>query len=145
MSAMIDISSVRVLLRRHARTFLTTFACILVAVACSLSLVYSAFQSIVLDSVARQYSDFVGQLDSLSDILSTTIRNYGMQVFYAPSVLALREDAALDKMGQVYALRELGSYISSNDFVDSIQVYNRSSGYIYSTDSNVISLSLIHI
>lgn len=139
MSAMIDISSVRVLLRRHARTFLTTFACILVAVACSLSLVYSAFQSIVLDSVARQYSDFVGQLDSLSDILSTTIRNYGMQVFYAPSVLALREDAALDKMGQVYALRELGSYISSNDFVDSIQVYNRSSGYIYSTDSNVIS------
>jgi AraC-like DNA-binding protein len=137
--AMIDIASVRVLLRRHARTFLTTFACILIAVACSLSLVYSAFQSIVLDSVARQYSDFVGQLDALSDILSTTIRNYGMQVFYAPSVLALREDAALDKMGQVYALRELGSYISSNDFVDSIQVYNRSSGYIYSTDSNVIS------
>ena len=139
MPAMIDIASAHTLLRRHARTFLTTFACILVAVACSLSLVYSAFQSIVLDSVARQYSDFVGQLDALSDILSTTIRNYGMQVFYAPSVLALREDAALDKMGQVYALRELGSYISSNDFVDSIQVYNRSSGYIYSTDSNVIS------
>lgn len=136
---MIDIASTRALLCRHARTFLTTFACILTAVACSLGLVYSSFQSIVLDSVARQYSDFVGQLDSLSDILSATVRNYGMQVFYAPSVLALREDAELDKMGQVYALRELGSYISSNDFVDSIQVYNRSSGYIYSTDSNVIS------
>ena len=42
-------------------------------------------------------------------------------------------------MGQVYALRELDSYVSSNDFVDSIQVYNRDTGSIYSTDSNVIS------
>lgn len=139
MHAMIDIAYTRDLLRRHAKTFLTTFACILTAVACILGLVYTSFQSIVLDSVARQYSDFAGQLDSLSDILSTTIQNYGMQIFYAPSVLALREDAALSQLDQVYALRELSSYISSNDFVDSIQIYNRKSGYIYSTDSNVIS------
>ena len=127
------------LLRRHAKTFLTAFACILIAVACILGLVYSAFQSVVLDSVALQHRDFVGQLDSISGILSATVRNYGMQVFYAPSVLTLRGDKTLDKMGQVYALRELDSYVSSNDFVDSIQVYNRDTGSIYSTDSNVIS------
>lgn len=84
MHTMIDIAYTRDLLRRHAKTFLTTFACILTAVACILGLVYTSFQSIVLDSVARQYSDFAGQLDSLSDILSTTIQNYGMQIFYAP-------------------------------------------------------------
>lgn len=135
----INMSPIYNLLRRHAKTFLTAFACILIAVACILGLVYSAFQSVVLDSVALQHRDFVGQLDSISGILSATVRNYGMQVFYAPSVLTLRGDKTLDKMGQVYALRELDSYVSSNDFVDSIQVYNRDTGFIYSTDSNVIS------
>lgn len=136
----INMSPVYNLLRHHAKTFLTAFACILIAVACILGLVYSAFQSVVLDSsVALQHRDFVGQLDSISGILSATVRNYGMQVFYAPSVLTLRGDKTLDKMGQVYALRELDSYVSSNDFVDSIQVYNRDTGSIYSTDSNVIS------
>lgn len=135
----INMSPIYNLLRRHAKTFLTAFACILIAVACILGLVYSAFQSVVLDSVALQHRDFVGQLDSISGILSATVRNYGMQVFYAPSVLTLRGDKTLDKMGQVYALRELDSYVSSNDFVDSIQVYNRDTGSIYSTDSNVIS------
>ncbi|MFR7894459.1 MAG: hypothetical protein ACLU38_10715 [Dysosmobacter sp.] len=91
----------------------------------------------MLDSAALQHRDFVGQLDSISGILSATVRNYGMQVFYAPSVLTLRGDKTLDKMGQVYALRELDSYVSRNDFVDSIQVYNRDTGSIYSTDSNV--------
>lgn len=135
----IKMSPIYNLLRHHAKTFLTAFACILIAVACILGLVYSAFQSVVLDSVALQHRDFVGQLDSISGILSATVRNYGMQVFYAPSVLTLRGDKTLDKMGQVYALRELDSYVSSNDFVDSIQVYNRDTGSIYSTDSNVIS------
>lgn len=136
------ISRLRSVLRRYARAFLTTFGLIMVALAASLSLVYASFQSIVLDSVAKQHSEFVGQLNSLSDMLSATIQNYGMQVFYAPTVLELREGTGLDKLSQVYALRELGSYISSNDHVDSIQVYDRDSGYIYSTDSNVSSDSL---
>lgn len=136
---LMDLSAARGLLRRHAKTFLTTFACILVAVAVILGLVYTSFQSIVLDSVARQHRDFAGQLDAFSGILSTAVQNYGMQIFYAPSALQLREGTATSKMEQVYAMRELGSYVSSNDFVDSIQIYNRESGYVYSTDSNVIS------
>ena len=43
----INMSPIYNLLRRHAKTFLTAFACILIAVACILGLVYSAFQSVV--------------------------------------------------------------------------------------------------
>lgn len=134
-----DMTRFRTLLQRHARVFLTSCAGILALVAVILGIVYTSFKSIALDSVAWQYSDFAGQLDSLSELISASVRNYGMQVFYDPSVQALREGQDLSKLDQVYYLRSLGSYISSNDFVDSIQVYNRSTGYIYSTDSNVVS------
>ena len=59
MRTTINMSPIYNLLRRHAKTFLTAFACILIAVACILGLVYSAFQSVVLDSVALQHRDFV--------------------------------------------------------------------------------------
>lgn len=134
-----DIARFRALLQRHARFFLMSCASILALVAIILGIVYTSFKSIALDSVAWQYSDFAGQLDSLSDLISASVRNYGMQVFYDPLVQTLREGKNFSKLDQVYYLRNLGSYISSNDFVDSIQVYNRSTGYIYSTDSNVVS------
>ena len=102
-------------------------------------IVYQAFQGIALHSLTRMESEFVAQTDALSGLMDTMVRNYGLQVFYTPAVSQLREERNLSDWDRIYNLRELNTYVSSSDFVDSINVYNHATGSIYSTDPNLLS------
>ncbi len=105
-------------------------------------IVYQAFQGIALHSLTRMESEFVAQTDALSGLMDTMVRNYGLQAFYTPAVSQLREDPKLSDWDRIYNLRELNTYVSSSDFVDSINVYNHKTGSIYSTDPNLLSSSI---
>lgn len=101
--------------------------------------IYQAFQGIALHSLTQMESEFVAQTDALSSLMDTMVRNYGLQVFYTPAVSQLREGRNLTEWNQMFNLRELNTYVGSSDFVDSINVYNQETGYIYSTDPKLLS------
>ncbi|MEG1632872.1 MAG: helix-turn-helix domain-containing protein [Oscillospiraceae bacterium] len=129
----------RSLLRRRAPTVLCAVAGILLMLALILGAVYLSFQSMALRSISLRDDEFSAQTDALANLMEDMIRNYGMQAFYAPEISELRENADISDMERVRDLRELGTYVSSSDFVDSITVYNRVRNTIYSTDADVLS------
>jgi|GEM_PF-534407 len=102
-------------------------------------IIYQAFQGIALHSLTQMESEFVAQTDALSSLMDTMVRNYGLQVFYTPAVSQLREGRNLSEWDRIYNLRELNTYVGSSDFVDSINVYNQKTGFITSTDPNLLS------
>ncbi|MEG1801012.1 MAG: hypothetical protein RR273_03455, partial [Oscillospiraceae bacterium] len=129
----------RASLRRRAPVILGATAAALFVLALILGSVYLAFQDIALRSISLRDNEFYAQTDSLSGLMEDIVRNYGMQTFYASGVTELRENSDITALERVRALRELGTYVSSSDFVDSIMVYNRASSTIYSTDSDMLS------
>ncbi|MEG2678428.1 MAG: cache domain-containing protein, partial [Oscillospiraceae bacterium] len=129
----------RALIRRRAPTVLCAAACVLLALVLVLGGLYFAFQDIALRSISLRDNEFSSQTDALSGLMEEMIRNYGMQAFYAPEVTELRESGSITALERVRDLRELGTYVSSSDFVESITVYNQASNTIYSTDSDVLS------
>lgn len=131
--------SFRTLLRRRAPTILCAVGGVLLVLALILGTVYRAFEDIALRSISLRDVEFSAQTDALSDLMEGMIRNYGMQTFYAPEVLELLEEENLTAAQQARDLRELGTYVSSSDFVDSITIYNRQENMIYATDSDVLS------
>ncbi|MEG1988184.1 MAG: AraC family transcriptional regulator [Oscillibacter sp.] len=132
-------TSLRALLRRRAPAALCATAGVVLVLALVLGAVYLAFQDIALRSISLRDSEFSAQTDALSGLMQDMIRNYAMQAFYAPEVAELRENGHVTDMARVRDLRELGTYVSSSDFVDSIMVYNRANNTVYSTDSDVLS------
>lgn len=114
----------------------------LLALGFVLWMVYHAFQAIALHSLTRMESEFVAQTDALSSLMDTMVRNYGLQIFNSPAVSQLREDAQLSDWDKVYCLRELNTYVSNSDIVDSINVYNAATGFVYSTDPSLLSAPL---
>ncbi|MEG0764453.1 MAG: helix-turn-helix domain-containing protein [Pseudoflavonifractor sp.] len=132
-------AGLRALLRRRAPAVFCATAGVLLALALILGAVYLAFQDIALRSISLRDNEFSAQTEALSGLLGDIIRNYGMQTFYAPEVTELRESDEISALERVQDLRELGTYVSSSDFVDSITVYHRGSNIIYSTDSDVLS------
>ncbi|MEG1783067.1 MAG: hypothetical protein RR253_07450, partial [Oscillospiraceae bacterium] len=126
-------------LRRRAPVVLCAATGVLLLLSLLLGSVYLAFEDIALRSIYLRDNEFSAQTDALSHIMEDLIRNYGMQAFYASEVTELREDENIDDLQRVRDLRELGTYVSSSDFVDSILVYNRASDTIYTTDSDTLS------
>ncbi len=114
----------------------------LTALSLVLWIVYQAFQAIALHSLARMESEFVAQTDALFSLMDTMVRNYGLQIFNSPAVSQLREDNQVSDWDKVYCLRELNTYVSNSDIIDSINVYNAATGFIYSTDSDLLSAPL---
>ncbi|MEG2929522.1 MAG: helix-turn-helix domain-containing protein [Oscillospiraceae bacterium] len=131
-------AKLRGFLRRRAPVMLCACAVALFALALILGGVYLAFQDIALRSISLRDKEFSAQTDSMSGLMEDIVRNYGMQTFYASGVTELRENESITELERVRALRELGTYVSSSDFVDSIAVYNRASNTIYSTDSDML-------
>lgn len=142
MKLSVDTARLSEFLRRRARMIFCSVACVLAVVGLVLGMVYHAFKKIDLDLLVREYQEFAAQTDSLSNMMENMVRNYGMEIFYSPSVTSLRESGSLSSLEQVFYLRELNAYVSSSDFVDSIQIYNRAGDYVYSSDSNVLSAPL---
>lgn len=126
-------------LKQYGLLCLSCCAGFLVLLTCLLGGVYQAFQSITLRTLAQLNREFSVQTDTISELVQTTVRSYGMQVFYTPAVSRLRESHSLTNSERVYGLREFNTYVSSSEFVDSISVYNQNTRYVYTTDSSILS------
>lgn len=129
----------RARLTQYGMLCLCCCAGFLVLLTCLLSGIYQAFSGITLRSLAQLNSEFSVQMDTFSELVQTTVRSYGLQVFYTPAVTRLRENYGLSNLERVYGLRELNTYVSSSEFVDSISIYNQNTQYVYTTDSNILS------
>ncbi len=100
---------------------------------------YHVFQSISLQAVAQLNKDFSIQVDAISNSLQATLCSFSMQVFYSSAATKLRQNRLLTQNDRVFALRELGSYMSSCVFADCITVYDQKNQYIYTTSSKNVS------
>lgn len=100
---------------------------------------YHVFQSISLQAVAQLNKDFSIQVDAISNFLQATLCSFSMQVFYSSAATKLRQNRLLTQNDRVFALRELGSYMSSCVFADCITVYDQKNQYIYTTSSKNVS------
>lgn len=126
-------------LKQYGMPCLCGCAGFLVLLSIMVGVVYRAFQEITLQSLAQLNSEFSVQTDTLSSLVQTTVRSYGLQVFYTPAVTRLRQGYGLSNVERVYGLRELNTYVSSSEFVDSISVYNQNTHMVYTTDTNFLS------
>lgn len=111
----------------------------LLVLSAVISIVYLSFQKIALNSIAIQDAEFARQTDALGDLTDSMIQQYGMQIFYDPSVAKLLDDTDISDLERVYDLRTLNAFVSSQNFLSSLFVFNRYSNYIYSTDYRMTS------
>ena len=126
-------------LRRHAKLLFSVFAAALILMALVIGIVFSSFQKIALNSLAKQDSEFAAQIDTLGQFIENMIQQYGLQIFYNPMVAGLLGEDDVSEMERVYDMRTLNAYDRSRSFIDSVMVYNKYNDYIYSTDSHLLS------
>lgn len=94
---------------------------------------HHVFERAILQEISAMTVASSKQLDNLTLNLQRLLYNYGMQVFYSPSVKKLREYTNVTNHDRVIGLRELGTFATTSGFTDSIHVYNGRLGYIYTT------------
>ena len=86
-----------------------------------------------LSEVSR---DFVDWVNTVSDAAGENIRTSAMQMFYTSSVRTLRTDRNLSVSSRTVGLRDLGTFVSSSDFLDSVMVYNGAMNMIFTSEGN---------
>ncbi len=125
--------------RQNSKVLFSLFGCVLLVLSIVISIVYLSFQRIALNSLAIQDAEFARQTDALGELTDSMVQQYGMQIFYDPSVARLLDDTDISELERVYDLRTLNAFVSSQNFLSSVLVFNRYSNYIYSTDYRMIS------
>lgn len=126
-------------LKQNSKVLFPLFAVVLLVLSIVIGIVYLSFQKIALNSLALQDAEFARQTDALGDFTDSMIQQYGMQIFYDPSVAKLLDDTDISDLERVYDLRTLNAFVSSRNFLSSVFVFNRYSDYIYSTDYRMLS------
>ena len=126
-------------LKQNSKVLFPLFAVALLVLSIVIGIVYLSFQKIALNSLALQDAEFARQTDALGEFTDSMIQQYGMQIFYDPSVAKLLDDTDISDLERVYDLRTLNAFVSSRNFLSSVFVFNRYSDYIYSTDYRMLS------
>ncbi len=125
--------------KQNSKVLFLLFGVALLVLSVVIGIVYLSFQKIALNSLALQDSEFARQTDALGAFTDSMIQQYGMQIFYDPSVARLLDETDISELERVYDLRTLNAFVSSRNFLSSVFVFNRYSDYIYSTDYRMLS------
>ncbi len=99
-------------------------------------LLYNVFQWSALQTITSYNNDFVESVNTLSASLLNNIKNSAMQMFYTSSIKTLRTSQSLSNSQRILAIRDLGNFVSSSDFLDSVMIYNSSLDMIYTSEGN---------
>lgn len=97
-------------------------------------LLYNLFQWAALQTLTSYNNDFVESVNTLSDSLLNNIKNSAMQMFYTSSIKTLRTSHTLTNSQQVLAVRDMGNFVSSSDFLESVMVYNGNLDMVFTSD-----------
>ncbi len=118
-------------------------ACIGFALVLAAGLIFAAllqvFENITLMSITRLNSQFSAQVDSVSAFLQFSIKSFGMPLFYSPAVTKLRENESLTNYERILGVRELGVFVSTSEFADSVYIFSGKQGMAHTTDSSQTS------
>lgn len=119
---------------RTSLFFLSTILACFVLIVMLLTVLYSQFQIILLDSLKNLNNSFAEQVNSTSQLAEETLRNFTNQIFYSQDVEKLRSYAILSSSQVIDGIRELNSYTATNPMIKSVYVLNGKQNYIYSTE-----------
>lgn len=109
------------------------FALLLLATILLSVFLYSNIESITLNSLSSLNKELSMQANNFTSQLHQLVQSYGMQAFYTPSIMQLRESKKLTNFEIIQGLRSLKSFVNSSNFVHSIYIYNSQADYIFST------------
>ena len=127
---------------KTARSLLTRLTAGLMVAALLLTvflLLFSAFERIGLQAIVNTQTDFVRHTSSISDAMQSLVQSLGAQIYYISSTTRLRTASQMSTFDRIYALRELGQYVSASQMLQSIYVFNEAQGHVYSTDESFYS------
>ena len=97
-------------------------------------LLYISLQTAITRTINRNNDDFTLQVEHASDIINQQIVISITQFFYTSSIRQLRTmtsyNPPLSAIGQV----DLENFVGSNDFIDSVMIYNQNLGIIFTSN-----------
>jgi len=102
---------------------------------------FQVFESSTIQSLSQMHNDFVEQVDTISGALLDIINNTAMQMFYSSAVKTLRTGTAITNAERTAGLRDLGSMVSSSEFLSSAMIYNSRLDYIFTSEGNYASVA----
>lgn len=100
----------------------------------SFLLLYTQFQTATLRSIAQVNQGFVDRVEVVNAATLSSIKTSAMQMFYTSSIHTLRTTNELSNSSKITGLRDLGNFVSSSDFLDSVLVYNGNLDLIFSSE-----------
>lgn len=106
---------------------------------------FRIFEGITYDSISDLNRDFAIQMDSLTEMINSSIINYGMQLFYSDTVKTLMGPTSFSNTERVYMTRSLNTSLSSTDFAEAVLVHNGYTGQVYSTDPSFPNQTMDHL
>ncbi len=108
--------------KQNSKVLFLLFGVALLVLSVVIGIVYLSFQKIALNSIALQDAEFARQTDALGAFTDSMIQQYGMQIFYDPSVARLLDNTDISDLERVYDLRTLNAFVSSRNFLSSVFV-----------------------
>ena len=126
---------------KHNRTyyFLTIGFAFVLALYIVTFFLFRGFERTVYKSLADMNYDFSTQMDAVSEIMSTSMTDYAMQLFYSPPVQTLRSKNPITQSIGMQRLVDLKNIINNSDFLESVVVHNGYTDTVYSAgDTNSI-------
>lgn len=97
---------------------------------------YAQFRLATVQALSEVSRDFMDWANTVSDAAGENIRTSAMQMFYTSSIRTLRTDRELSAAGRTVGLRDLGTFVGSSDFLDSVMVYNSAIDTIFTSEGN---------
>ncbi len=126
--------------RLHSRLVRSGIAILLLlAFLAVFLLLFFQFRSATFQSITAANDSFGDYVDSVLELTNASIRTSAMQMFYTSSVRTLRTGGNLTWKERTMGQRDLGYFVSSSAFVDSVMVYNRRLDTVFTSEDNYAS------
>lgn len=97
------------------------------------------FRAAALQSIMAANESFGNYVDSVVTLSNTNIRTSAMQMFYTSSVRTLRASGELTGPERVIGHRDLGNFVSSSHFLETVMIYNGNMDMVFTSESGYSS------
>ena len=127
-------------IRLHSRLFHAGISILLLLSFLAVFLfLFFQFRTATFQSITAANDSFGNYVDSVLELTNANIRTSAMQMFYTSSIRNLRTSGSLTWKERTIGQRDLGSFVSSSAFVDSVMVYNQRLNMVFTSEDNYAS------
>ncbi|MEG0688249.1 MAG: AraC family transcriptional regulator [Hungatella sp.] len=132
-----QIDQIREKLYRNKRNFHRLLIIFLSTIfIASVLFLYGQFQTATIKTLVSFNSDFTERVNATSNTILNNIKTSAMQMFYTSSITNLRMQSELTNAEEAIAFRDLGNFVSSSDFLDSVMIYSSRSDKVYTSEGS---------